>query len=426
MRNRPPADQRAASHFGRTSGSLARSPAERLEPTRPPRPRQRREAPRRLHPLLRTVSGLLTFVLLLLLLFGGLALLFNSSLDAPGPLGQSKVVVIPKGEGTHEIAARLEREGVIGDRRVFIAAYLWLRFSAWLEGGRPLQLRAGDYAMPEGASIRHVASTLSEGRTQSYKVTVPEGLTSYQIVERLKADPNLTGDIAEVPAEGTLLPDTLVIERGAARQAVVDAMVAQSHRLMERAWAQRRKDLPLKSWDEVITLASIVEKETGRGDERERVAAVFINRLRHNMRLQSDPTILYGLALGKVIWSRAIQKNEIAQKTAHNTYQIDGLPPTPICNPGRAAIAAVLNFADTKDLYFVADGTGGHLFAETLREHSANVAKWRAHEKDIHGKLAPAAQDVPPPPAPPHVPKTKATLRVAPPKAPPKGVEKAP
>jgi UPF0755 protein len=420
MRNRPPADQRAASYFGRTSGSLARSPAERLEPTRPPR--RRREAPRRLHPLLRTVSGLLTFVLLLLLLFGGLALLFNSSLDAPGPLGQSKVVVIPKGEGTHEIAARLEREGVIGDRRVFIAAYLWLRFSAWLEGGRPLQLRAGDYPMPEGASIRHVVSSLSEGRTQSYKVMVPEGLTSYQIVERLRADPNLTGDIAEVPAEGTLLPDTLVIERGAARQAVIDVMAAQSHRLMERAWAQRRKDLPLKSWDEVITLASIVEKETGRSDERERVAAVFVNRLRHNMRLQSDPTILYGLALGKVIWSRAILKNEIIQKTAHNTYQIDGLPPTPICNPGRAAIAAVLNFADTKDLYFVADGTGSHLFAETLKDHSANVAKWRAHEKDMHSKLAPAPQDAPPAPAP----KTKASLRAGPPKAPPKSVEKAP
>jgi UPF0755 protein len=421
MRNRPPADQRADSYFGRTSGSLARSPAERLEPTRPSRPRPRQDAPRRLHPLLRTVSGLLTFVLLLLLLFGGLALLFNSSLDAPGPLLQSKVVVIPKGEGAHEIAARLEHEGVIGDRRVFIAAYLWSRFSAWLEGGRPVQLRAGDYAIPEGASIRSVVTTLSEGRTQSYKVSVPEGLTSYQIVERLKADPNLTGDIAEVPTEGTLLPDTLVIERGAARQSVIDTMAAQSHRLMERAWAQRRKDLPLKSWEEVITLASIVEKETGRSDERERVAAVFINRLRHNMRLQSDPTILYGLAPGKVTWNRAIQKNEIAQKTSHNTYQIDGLPPTAICNPGRAAIAAVLNFADTKDLYFVADGTGGHVFAETLKEHSANVAKWRAHEKDVRGKLAPAPPDAAPAPAP----KTKASLRAAPPKV-PKGVEKAP
>jgi UPF0755 protein len=424
MRNRPP-DQRADSYFRRTSGSLARSPAERLEPTRPTRPRPRQDAPRRLHPLLRTVSGLLTFVLLLLLLLGGLALLFNSSLDTPGPLPQSKVVVIPKGEGAHEIAARLEREGVIGDRRVFIAGYLWSRFSSWLEGGRPVQLRAGDYAIPEGASIRSVVTTLSEGRTQSYKVSVPEGLTSYQIIERLKADANLTGDVAEVPAEGTLLPDTMVIERGATRQSVIDAMAAQSQRLMERAWTQRRKDLPLKSWEEVVTLASIVEKETGRSDERERVAAVFINRLRHNMRLQSDPTILYGLAMGKVVWNRAIQKNEIAQKTSHNTYQIDGLPPTPICNPGRAAIAAVLNFADSKDLYFVADGTGGHVFAETLKEHSANVAKWRSHEKDVRSKLAPAPQEAAPTPAPTPAPKTKASLRAAPPKV-PKGVDKAP
>src|SRR5262249_51672292 len=161
------------------------------------------------------------------------------------------------------------------------------------------------------------------------------GLTSYQIVERLKADPNLSGDILEVPPEGTLLPDTFVVERGAARQSVIDNMLAQAHHLAERTWAQRKKELPLKSWEEAVILASIVEKETGRSDERERVAAVFVNRLRQNMRLQSDPTILYGLAAGKVAWNRAIQKHEIAQKTSHNTYQIDGLPPTPICNPGR-------------------------------------------------------------------------------------------
>src|SRR5262249_10352294 len=157
--------------------------------------------------------------------------------------------------------------------------------------------------------------------------------------------------------------------------------------------------LPLKSWEEAIVLASIVEKETGRNAERERVAGVFINRLRQNMRLQSDPTILYGLAAGKVVWNRAIQKSELAQKTSHNTYQIDGLPPTPICNPGRAAIAAVLNFAETKELYFVADGTGGHVFAETLKDHNANVAKWRAHERG-HDKDAPKAE-APPAAAPP-------------------------
>jgi UPF0755 protein len=423
MRNRQPADQRADPYFSRTSGSLGRSPAERLEPTRPPtRPRRSRmeRQPRRVSPFLRVVSGLFTFALLMMLLVGGIALLFDSRIDAAGPLEQSKVVVIPKGEGAHEIASRLEREGIIGDRRLFIAGYLWTKFAAWLDGGKAVQLRAGDYAIKQNASIRHVVDVLSEGKTVSYKVAIPEGLTSYQIVERLKADPNLTGEITVVPAEGTLLPDTFVIERGAARQVIVDNMLAQSRRLMERAWAQRKKDLPLKSWEEVVVLASIVEKETGRNDERERVAAVFINRLKHNMRLQSDPTILYGLATGKAVWNRVIQKNEIGQKTAHNTYQIDGLPPTPICNPGRAAISAVLNPADTKELYFVADGSGGHVFAETLKDHNANVLKWRAHEKDVKAKAAPAPapSDTPTTGAAPiqAAPKTRAVVRTVPPK----------
>jgi UPF0755 protein len=366
-------------------------------------------------PLLRGISGLLTFVLLLLVLLGALAVVFNSSLDTPGPLPLSKVVVIPKGEGAHEIGARLEREGIISDRRMFIAAFLWARFAGWLEGAKPLQLRAGDYAAPEGVTVRQMVALLSEGKTQSFKVTVPEGLTSYQIVERLKADPNLTGEIAEVPAEGTLLPETFVIERGASRQSVIDGMEAQARRLMERTWAQRKKELPLRSWEEAVILASIVEKETGRSDERERVAAVFINRLRHNMRLQSDPTILYGLLAGKVVWSRAIQRTEIAQKTSHNTYQIDGLPPTPICNPGRAAIAAVLNFANTKDLYFVADGSGGHVFAETLKEHNANVARWRVHEREAH--RLPASEPAAAPPAPP-APKARAAVGSRPARAP--------
>jgi len=185
----------------------------------------------------------------------------------------------------------------------------------------------------------------------------------------------------------------------------------EARKLMEKAWAQRKKDLPVKSWQEAVVLASIVEKETGRNDERERVAAVFINRLRQNMRLQSDPTILYGMAGGKTVWSRPILRSEIGQKTTHNTYQIDGLPPTPICNPGKAAIEAVLNPAETKDLYFVADGAGGHVFAETLKEHNANVLKWRALEKDMKAKASP-----PPPGDTPTTaaPKTRAVVRTVP------------
>jgi len=424
MRNRQPADQMDP-EFSRTLRSLTGSPAERLEPTRPPpRPRRHRldREQRRASPILRLLSGLFTFALLLSLLVGGLAYLFDSQIDAPGPLERGKVVAIPKNEGAHEIATRLEREGIVSDRRLFVAGYLWAKLAAWLEGGKPVQLKAGDYGMKQNASIRQVIEVISEGRTISYKVTLPEGLTSYQIVEKLKADANLSGEIASVPPEGSLLPDTFMVDRGMQRQAILDRMQAQARRVAEKAWAQRKKDLPLKSLEEAVILASIVEKETGRADERERVAAVFVNRLKANMRLQSDPTILYGLGGGKTVWNRPILKSEIAQKTAHNTYQIDGLPPTPICNPGRAAIEAVLNPANTKELFFVADGNGRHVFAETAKEHIANVQKWRAAERDMRAKAAapPPADDTPTtaaqPPAEPPKKAKNPVARTAPPK----------
>src|SRR5262245_52942419 len=321
-----------------------------------------------------------------MLLLGALAYYFDAQMDAPGPLEKAKVIVIPKLEGSLEIAARLEREGVVSDRRLFTAGYRWLQLLAWLEGDKALQLKAGDYEVRPNASVRELVDLLGEGKTVTYKVTVPEGLTSQQIVDRLQADPNLSGEISAMPTEGSLLPETFVTQRGAARQSVLDSMAAESRKLMERLWAQRKKDLPVKTWDEAVILASIVEKETGRNDERDRVAAVFVNRLRQNMRLQSDPTILYGLFGGKVVWGRAIQRSEITQKTAHNTYQIDGLPPTPICNPGRHSIEAVLQPRESRELYFVADGSGGHAFAETLKDHNANVQKWRLVEKDLKAK----------------------------------------
>ena len=392
MRNRHPAARHADPNTTRTRGSLARSPAERLEPTRPPARVNRRprvEAERVPRPLLAFMNGVLTVALVGMVLIGALAYYFDGQMDAPGPLERAKVVVIPKLEGSLEIAARLEREGVVSDRRLFTAGYRWLQFLAWLEGDRTLQLKAGDYELRPKASVRELVELLAEGKTVTYKVTVPEGLTSQQIVDRLMADGNLTGDITATPPEGVLLPETFVTQRGAQRQAVLEAMQAQAHKLMDRLWTQRKKDLPVKSWQEAVILASIVEKETGRNDERDRVAAVFLNRLRQNMRLQSDPTILYGLFGGKVAWGRPIQKTDIGQKTSHNTYQIDGLPPTPICNPGRRSIEAVLQPRETKELYFVADGNGGHVFAETLKDHNANVQKWRLVEKDLKAKAAP-------------------------------------
>jgi len=386
MSSRRPAEPH---YSGRATGPLPRSPAERLEPTRPAarlRHQRFRGEPGASRSLFRIVSGLFTLLLLFMAIAGGAALVLQNWMNTPGPLARSKIVVIPKGEGTHEIAARLERDGVISDRRLFIAGYLLAKFAGWNDSVRPMHLKAGDYQMPQAASVRQVIDILADGKTITYRVTIPEGLTSYQIVERLKADANLTGDIAEVPPEGALLPETFIVQRGAQRQTIIDQMQTEARKLAEKVWAQRRKDLPLKTWEEAIVLASIVEKETGRNDERERVAAVFINRLRQNMRLQSDPTILYGLGAGKTVWNRPILRKEIGKKSAHNTYQIDGLPPTPICNPGRASIEAVLNPTNTKELYFVADGAGGHVFAETLKEHNANVQKWRALEKEIKAK----------------------------------------
>jgi UPF0755 protein len=410
----------AEPHYsGRASGAFARSAAERLEPTRPAARVRRQHArePGGSRPIFRLLSGILTLLLLAMLIVGGTAVLIGNQMNAPGPLAGGKLVVVPKGEGAYEIAARLERDGVISDRRLFMAGYLLSRMTDWFKGNRPLQLKAGDYQIPRAASARQVIDILADGRTIAHRVTIAEGLTSHQIVEQLKADANLSGDIAEVPPEGSLLPETFSVARGSSRQSVIARMQAEARKIADNAWARRRKGLPLRTWEEAVVLASIVEKETGRNDERERVAAVFINRLKLNMRLQSDPTILYGIGGGKTVWSRAILKSEIAQKTAHNTYQIDGLPPTPICNPGKASIEAVLNPADTKDLFFVADGAGGHVFAETLKEHNANVAKWRVQEKEIRAKQAAPAEDAPAVAGP----KSRAQLRAAPSATPDKG-----
>ena len=361
-----------------------------------------------------------------MLLVGGVAYLFDSQIDAPGPLERAKVVVIPKSEGTQEIAARLEREGVVSDRRLFVAGYLWAKFAAWLEGGKPVQLKAGDFEMQ--AEREHPAGRRRAlgGQDRLLQGDGPGG--AHQLPDRRAAEGRPQPHRARsrpCRRKASLLPETFMVDRGAQRQAILDSMAAEARKAADKAWAQRKKDLPLKSLEEAIVLASIVEKETGRADERERVAAVFVNRLKANMRLQSDPTILYGLSGGKTVWSRPIQKNEISQKTSHNTYQIDGLPPTPICNPGRAAIEAVLNPADTKELFFVADGTGRHVFAETAKEHNANVQKWRAAERDIRAKTAAplAADDTPTtatPPAkeqPKEKSKTRAVVRTAPPPA---------
>ncbi len=371
--------------------NLPRSPAERIEPRRGPvRPRDLRERqpPRKLGPRLRAFNSFLTVLLVLLAVVALAVMAFERQVDQPGPLRSAKTVVVPEREGAQDIARRLESEGVISNAHVFVAHYLSRSALVSTTPGQKFLLKSGEYVFEPGASIREVTDAIGKGRSVTVNITIPEGLTSHAIVERLKADQNLSGEVVRVPPEGTLMPDTYRVPKGMARQAVLDMMRTEQQRFMERIWAQRQQGLPVRTPEEAIILASIVEKETGRRDERERVAAVFVNRLRKNMRLQSDPTILYGLALGQVQWGKPITRSDINSRTPHNTYVIAALPPTPICNPGRASIAATLKPAATGDLYFVADGQGGHFFSETLKDHNAAVANWRKLEKELRARQA--------------------------------------
>jgi UPF0755 protein len=269
------------------------------------------------------------------------------------------------------------------------------------------ELKYGEYRFVAHASVADVVETLMEGKVVQHAFTVPEGLTSEQIVARLQDNDTLTGQITHIPAEGTLLPDTYKFTRGTTRQQVLDRMQQSEKHLLQEVWLRRDPELPLKSPQELVTLASIVEKETGKAEERTRVAAVFVNRLRRKMRLQSDPTIIYGLVGGKGSLGHGITANEKAQPTPYNTYVIDGLPPGPIGNPGRASLEAVANPARTKELYFVADGTGGHVFSENYEQHQKYVAKLREREDDASepppkpAAVAPVAAPAPPPAAEP-------------------------
>lgn len=335
----------------------------------------------------------MTLALAVMVAVAGLTLWFTHEFEKPGPLTVSRTVGVPRGEGPIEIAARLEREGVISNRWAFVASH-YARVA--MSRGKPQHLKAGEYEFKKGASLAAVHATLVEGKSILSKLTLPEGLTSAQIVERLQADENLDGEIAEIPPEGSLLPDTYRFSKGMSRQELVDRMRAEQQRFLASMWEKRQADLPISSPEQALVLASIVEKETGRADERDRVAAVFVNRLKKNMRLQSDPTIIYGLVGGKGSLGRPITRADIDGKTPYNTYQINGLPPTPICNPGRSAIEATLNPAATSDLYFVADGSGGHAFSQNLKEHNAAVANWRKIEKQAREEekeAGPAAPD---------------------------------
>ena len=363
--------------FGRARKPVLNDPAP--PPSRPPR------RPRRMG--LSSVSGLLTFVLLgALATVGALAWLMKEA-RSPGPLAADKVVIIAREDDSGSIADQLERAGVIDSA-------MWFNLLTLLDGNRGA-LKRGEYAFKAGMTMNEIENELIAHRVVRYKLTLPEGLTSEQLVDRLREDPVLTGEIRETPREGSLMPDTYYFERGDTRQSILSRMAKIQGKTVEEIWKARAPDLPIKSPGEMVTLASIVEKETGKPEERPRVAGVFVNRLEKHMRLDSDPTIVYGLAQGKGTLGRSITRADLNQSTPYNTYIIDGLPPGPICNPGKAALEAVANPAHSKDLYFVADGTGGHAFAETLDQHQKNVARWRQIEKDVKDKLAPDVQPGP-------------------------------
>jgi UPF0755 protein len=328
----------------------------------------------------------------------GMAALFlgYTTLTSEGPLKAAKIFNVEQGMSRAEVGAALRNAGIVESEGVFTAAAL-------LRGLTGDHLKPGEYEFTEKASIADVLATIVDGRALTHKISVPEGWTSAMAAARLTENPVLTGEITKMPPEGALLPDTYVFRRGMTRQKLLDEMVKAQSELLDRLWEARNPATILKSKEEAVALASIVEKETGIPEERPLVASVFVNRLKKGMRLQSDPTIIYGLVGGKGKLDRGLTRADIDGRTPYNTYVIDGLPPGPIANPGRASLEAVLNPPATDYLYFVADGSGGHAFAKTLEEHNANVRKWRALENEpvvSETTLAPADVAIDPLPAP--------------------------
>ncbi|MFC0280421.1 endolytic transglycosylase MltG [Falsigemmobacter intermedius] len=383
-------------------------------------------------------SNALTLFIVALIAVAGLIAWGKRQYEGPGPLTEAVCFRVERGASFASSAAELERQGAVSDARIFRIGSRY----AELDSG----LKAGSYLLPAGISMQEIAGVITKGgqsscgselnyrigvnaadvvlreldpATQKFtevvkrdlkdtsevpaelkaaledtgiraRVTVAEGTTVWQVTEALKNVDLLKGEVKDRPAEGTLAPDSYEITRGMDRAALVAEMAGRQTRILNDLWAARQEGLPYKDINEALIMASIVEKETGVPDERGQVAAVFVNRLRQGMKLQTDPTVIYGVTKGQGVLGRGLRRSELQGRTAWNTYVIDGLPPTPIANPGRASIEATLNPPESKYLFFVADGTGGHAFAETLAEHNANVAKWRQIEAE-RARQAPAS-----------------------------------
>ncbi len=373
-------NQNGETGFGRDAASGAKGPIipksanEALRPERVPEP------PRRSRKARSQLVIFLNFMMTLVVLVSAAAVFVFyyaiTTYQAQGPLETNTNFIVRNGAGLAEIASSLERNDIISDGRVFryvTATYLKDNES----------LKAGEYEIKAGASMKEIMELLKSGKSILYSISFPEGLTVRQMYRRLADDPVLEGELpAQMPAEGALRPDTYKFSRGTKREEIVEQMLAAQDKLIDQIWEKHDPEKsPIKTREEFVTLASIVEKETGKNDERAHVASVFINRLERGMRLQSDPTVIYGIFGGDGKPSdRPIYQSDLQKETPFNTYKVKGLPPGPIANPGRAALEAVANPWETDDLYFVADGTGGHVFAATLEEHNANVRRWRKLE----------------------------------------------
>ena len=309
-----------------------RSPRAALEPEQVPPPPKRSQRARNTWVVVG--NAVFTLVLLVMVGVGGAYIYGRQKIEAPGPLKEEKVVNIPARAGMTDIADALQREGVIDSNRwAFIGAVFALKARS--------ELKPGEYLFQKNASLRDVIGTIVEGKVVQHAVTIPEGLTSEQIVARLSDNDIFSGSVREIPREGTMLPETYKFPRGTSREQVIARMQQAQKRAIAEIWERRSPDLPIRSPEQLVTLASIIEKETGKSDERSRVAAVFVNRLRQRIKLQSDPTIIYGLVGGKGTLGRPIKRSEIQQPSPYNTYVVDGLPPGPIANPGRASLEAV-------------------------------------------------------------------------------------
>ncbi|RUS60455.1 endolytic transglycosylase MltG [Pseudorhodobacter sp. E13] len=374
-------------------------------------------------------SNTLTLFIVFLVIASGLLAWGRQEYSGPGPLTDAVCVKVDRGASLSSVSRNLESQGVISDARIF-------RIGADYSGqGRGLKF--GSYLVPAGASMVDVLTIITAGGQSTcgrevnfrigiakadvvlreldaatnryvevvsfdpaveaapqsyldavedkdlrYRVTLAEGVTSWQVMDMLRRVEFLDGTIAERPPEGSLAPDSYEVVRGGDRAALIAAMQAKQAAILAELWAERAPDLPYASPEEALIMASIVEKETGIPEERKQVASVFVNRLRQGMKLQTDPTVIYGVTNGEGILGRGLRQSELRRETPYNTYVITGLPPTPIANPGRLSIEAALNPDDTPFIFFVADGTGGHAFAVTLEDHNANVAKWRAIEAE--------------------------------------------